>query len=194
MNSPELSASQRQDLLGVSCHESGHELLAEDFGLDPRTFCASSMYGICIHSPGTAFQHAVVGWGGALAEDLLGARYFKRTKPAPPFGGLKDGDLPDWFDGMVRGGGFEQLSGEDQNRIGEHGDRWRTCETAFQILSLNKHRLWVMARLLFRESAERAAKVHRPSEIRDEIAFFVAERRWQLRKARLLNSSGAGRH
>jgi hypothetical protein len=185
VNNPELSTSQKQDLLAVSCHESGHELLAEDFGLDPRAFCASSMQGICVHLPGTSFQHAVIGWGGALAEDLLGARYFKRTKPAPPLGGLKAGDLPDWFDGMVKGGGFEQLSGEDRNRIGEHGDPWSTCETAFQILSSNKRRLWVMARLLFRESAERAAKVHRPSEIRDEIAFFVAQRRWQLRKARL---------
>ena len=146
-----LGPEAERQLERVAVHESGHEVVAEAFGLPAQCHVAGRGDAVCVHVLGKPHQNAAVSWGGALAEDLLGVRAELRTLPSVP---LSRGTLPAWFDEMMSTAGRRQLSGPDLEGILSYPVE-SSCRAAFDILSERIDALRFSASLLVAESRER---------------------------------------
>ena len=145
-----LGPEAERQLERVAVHESGHETVAEAFGLKAASFVAGRADGVCTHRLGTPHQNAAISWAGALAEDMLGVRAELRTLPTVP---LSRGTLPAWFDQMMTTKGKRQLSAADREGI-EGYPVQSACDASFNILSERIDALRFSAALLVRESRE----------------------------------------
>jgi hypothetical protein len=142
-----LSPPDEQMLRTACVHESGHAIVAQVFGLSPACFITGPSAACCRYEkPRAAFEHACVAWAGALAEDIAGARYFKRTVPGFA---LNSDTIRRWATAMLLDGGLAQLSPSDQEGIGRYRQsQIESAEYAFTLLDARRDLLeWRAAKL-----------------------------------------------
>jgi hypothetical protein len=145
-----LGPEAERQLERVAVHESGHETVAEAFGLPAGCFIAGRADGVCRHKLGTPHQNAAISWGGMVAEDLLGVRSERRPLPTVP---LSRETLPAWFNQMMTAEGRRQLSSADREGI-EGYPVQSACDASFNILSERIDALRFSAALLVMDSRD----------------------------------------
>lgn len=132
-----LAPEDERLLRAVCVHESGHAIVAQCFGLEPKCYVAGPGAGAVRHNrPRVRFEQACVSWGGPLAEDIAGARYFKRTLPSFA---LNRDTLRRWATSMILDGGIGQLSQTDRDGIeGYKPSQIESAEYAFALLDARR--------------------------------------------------------
>lgn len=139
----------------TAIHEAAHAVAASRFKIRAcpevlhagQSFTGSvfpNLAGVCHFDDGriTPFQRAVICWAGPLAHCLWGKEQPPFAPPYKPNRVL----LADWHSAMVTQ--LAQLSEGDRLGILGYADNWRSCKSAFQIVTKQRARILRLARAM----------------------------------------------
>lgn len=167
-----LAPEEEQALVSTATHECGHQVIASYFGLRPEVCITGPWTGVCCHRGGTPLQTSAVGWGGAVAEDVVGRRSKGRTLPKVD---LSDQTLDQWCREIVRSG-YANLSSLDVACICEFHAPLESCKAAFQIISKRVSELKITSKVFadrFRHVAFAALERGDPEADERECQQFI---------------------
>jgi hypothetical protein len=152
-----LAPEDELHLRSICIHEGGHARVAAAFGIANDYLVAGPGAGVCAHAPcADLVKVAAIGWGGVLAEALMGMPFRGRKLPHYK---PTSANLYDW----CREVPLHSLSQPDQDGI-RGCDLYEGCKVAFDILSSSLDILEYIASSL----AERSRKTYAENSRRTE--------------------------
>jgi hypothetical protein len=152
-----LAPEDELHLRSICIHEGGHSRVAAAFGIANDYLVAGPGAGVCAHAPcADLVKVAAIGWGGVLAEALMGMPFRGRKLPHYK---PTSANLYDW----CREVPLHSLSQPDQDGI-RGCDLYEGCKVAFDILSSSLDILEYIASSL----AERSRKTYAENSRRTE--------------------------
>ncbi|HXR04183.1 MAG TPA: hypothetical protein VN836_05700 [Verrucomicrobiae bacterium] len=161
----------------IAVHELGHYELCASFGIaaSPHIFDDEERYldvdgktiiGQCIadgFAKATGFQTSAIGWGGYIAEHLVGVVRKSRRNPFP----LRPDTLRDFYNASFAR--FESVfTLADQRLIYAYGNRWRSFKSAHKRLLPKVDKIKSLAPDLAAHVSDSAREIEREKEIMRE--------------------------
>jgi hypothetical protein len=146
MTPPTPEFERERQRVSIAAHEIGHHLVLAHYKVhsNPEVFLGNGkplplgadgqeIPGQCdMVKPYTAYQRAVAGWAGLLAQHLVG------VSSAPVMIPLRQANLREWFAlAMCQ----PDLSATDKLAILNHRSPWKTFQSAFRILCRQKDKI-----------------------------------------------------
>jgi len=163
------------ELISTTIHEAGHAVCATRFRIaafpeiTPGGFSQilqktdPGVTGLCHFDSGpiTQFQSAVIAWCGPMSECLLGQPPFflPQFKPSRAL-------LRDWHSAAMQQVG--RFSDTDRRGILGYRDTWRSCKSAFQVVTRNKSRIVRLAKAI-------AGQTEKPLPLPDHFPATLAD-------------------